>query len=73
MTWPSHEIDFAFADERHHFVDAIGGGAELVAPVQQRQMLGERRKVERPVERAVAAADDQDRACRERLSIFRTA
>ncbi len=47
-----HEVDLPLADQRHHLVDAVGRGAELVAPVQQRQMARERREVERPVERA---------------------
>ena len=37
-----HEVDLAFADQRHHLVDAVGRGAEIVAPVQQRQVAGDR-------------------------------
>src|SRR5262249_5934954 len=33
-----HEIDLPLSDQTHHPVDAVGGGAELIAPVQQREM-----------------------------------
>src|ERR1700733_4378250 len=57
---PDQQIDLPFGHERHHLVDAVGSGAELVAPVHEREMTGERREIERPVERAVATADDQN-------------
>jgi hypothetical protein len=64
---PKHEIDFAFADERHHFVDAVRGGAEFAAAVQQCQMACDRREVEGPIEGAVAAAHDQNPLAAKRL------
>src|SRR5207342_3980403 len=36
-----------------------GRAAEVVAPVHQSEALGDRLQIERPVERRVAAADDQ--------------
>src|SRR5262249_14878984 len=48
-TWPSTKS----IDQAHHPVDAVGGGAELIAPVQQREVARERRQVERPVERGI--------------------
>src|SRR5262249_46991259 len=64
-----YEIDFALAGQRHHLVDAVGRGAELAPPVQQREMTRQRREVERPVERAVAAADDENAPAAERLHL----
>ena len=69
VTWPSTKSILPSLDQRHHLVDAVGRGAELVAPVQQREVRGERREIERPVERAVAAADDQDLLAAERLHL----
>ena len=66
---PEDEIDFALADQRHHFVDAVGCGAEFAAPMQEREMARDRGKVERPVERAVAAADDENALAAERLDL----
>ena len=54
------EIHRAVGDELAHLVDAVGRGAEIVAAMHQRQALGQRLQIERPVERRVAAADDQD-------------
>src|SRR5262245_55363619 len=54
-----HEVDLPLAYERHHLVDAVGRSAELVATMQQREVTRDRREVERPVERAVAATDDE--------------
>jgi hypothetical protein len=54
------QIHFTGADQRAHLLDAVGSGAEIVAPVQQRHALGNRMQIERPVERGIAAADDQD-------------
>src|SRR5260370_40097914 len=54
-----HKIDFALADQLHHFVDAVGCGAKFAATVQQSEVAGARCKIERPIERAIAAADDQ--------------
>ena len=48
------------ADQRAHLLDAVGRRAEIVAPVQQRHALCDRMQVERPVERGIAAADDQN-------------
>ena len=64
-----NEIDFAFADQRHHFVDAVRRGAEFAAPVQQCEMTCDRSEVERPVERAVAAADDENTLVAQRLHL----
>jgi len=46
-------------DQSAHLVDAVGRAAEVVAPVHERQALGKRLEIERPVERTVATADDQ--------------
>ena len=54
------QIHLSGSHQRAHLLDAVGRGAEIVAPVQQRHALGDRMKVERPVERGIAAADDQD-------------
>ena len=64
-----HEVDLSLADELHHLVDAVGRGAEFGAAMQQRQMARERREVERPVERRVAAAGDQQPLAAERLHL----
>src|SRR5665213_3715381 len=53
------EVHGAFGDQRTHLIHAVGRAAEIVAPVHQSEPLGNRRQIERPVERAVAAADDQ--------------
>src|SRR6185369_14659523 len=52
--------------ERHHaaaggveLVDAVFMSAELVAPMDERQLRGERLQVQRPVDRRVAAAQQQ--------------
>ena len=62
-----HKIDFSLADQLHHFIDAVGRGAKFAAPVQQRKVAGDRREIERPIERAIAAADDQHAFTAERL------
>ena len=54
------EVDLALLHQLAHLVDAVLGGAEAVAVMNQSQRLGERGEVERPVERAVATAGDQD-------------
>ena len=54
------QIHFSASHQRAHLLDAVGRGAEIVAPVQQRHALGDRMQIERPVERGIAAADDQD-------------
>ena len=59
VTWPMSSLIFPVGDERAHLLDRVGRAAELVAPVQQRQAFGDRLEVERPVERRVAAADDE--------------
>src|SRR6478672_8027759 len=66
-----HALDDAVAPERGdlglgedpdrrraHLLDRAGVGAERVAPVHQGHRPGDRLEVERPVEGAVAAADD---------------
>ena len=64
-----HEIDLTLADQRHHLVDAVGRGAELAAPVQQREVARDRRQIERPIERGIAAAHDQDALVAERFHL----
>jgi hypothetical protein len=54
------EFDFAGLLQLAHLVDAVLRGAEAVAVMHQRQLLRDRREIDRPVERAVAAAGDQD-------------
>ena len=54
------QIHLSAGHQRAHLLDAVGRGAEIVAPVQQRHALGDRMQIERPVEREIAAADDQD-------------
>src|SRR5487761_1102103 len=66
---PKHEIDFALADQRHHLVDAVRRGAEFAAPMQQREVFRQRRQIERPIERAVAAADNKNALVAQRLHL----
>ncbi len=64
-----HEIDFAVADECHRLVDAIGRGAELAAPVHEREVTRNRREVQRPIERGIAAARDHDALVAQRFHL----
>ena len=63
------QIHLAGGDQRAHLLDAVGRGAKIVAPVQQRDALGDRMQIERPVERGIAAADDQHVLVAERLHL----
>jgi uncharacterized caspase-like protein len=53
------QIQFSGRHQRAHLFDAVRGGAEIVTPVQQRHALGQRMQIERPVQRGIATADDQ--------------
>jgi len=64
-----HEIDLSLADQRHHLVDAVGCGAKLAAAMQKREMSCDRRKVERPVQRGVTTANDQEALVAKRLEL----
>src|SRR5262249_11917382 len=64
-----HEVDLALANEGHHLVDAVGRRAELIAAMEEREVAGDRGEVERPVERAVAAADDEQALAAERFHL----
>src|SRR6202011_4989718 len=55
-----NKIDLALAYERHHFVDAVGRCPKLAAPMQEREVLCEWREGDGPVQRRVAAANDQE-------------
>ena len=81
-SWPSvpfershlseHEIDFPLAHQRHHLVDAVGGGAEFAAPVQKSEMeaIGARLSVQSSAESPPPAISKRlPRNC----SIWRTA
>src|SRR6185369_1381156 len=57
------------ANQRHHLVDAVGRRAELVTTMQKREMACDRREIERPVERTVAAADDEQALVAELLHL----
>ena len=63
------EIHVAGRDQRAHLVHAVGRAAEVVAPVHQRETLRNRLQIERPVERRVAAADDQQALVAELLHL----
>ena len=54
------EVELLRLLQREHLVDAVGRGAELRPPVDQRHALGDRLQVQRPVERGIAAADDDE-------------
>jgi hypothetical protein len=56
----NHQAHEACLDQFAHLFDRVRGGAEIVAPMQQGQTLGHRLQAERPVERAIAATDDED-------------
>ena len=47
----NHEIHLVAFDQRAHLADAVGRGAELVAPVHQRHAIRHRMQMERPVQR----------------------
>src|SRR5262249_56627619 len=64
-----HEIDFAVAHEFHHLVDAIGRGAELAAPVHEREVTRGRREIQRPIERGIATTRDHDALVAERFHL----
>ena len=53
------QLDLSGLDQRAHLVDAVGRGAEIVTAVEQRQAFRQRLQIERPVERRVATADDE--------------
>ncbi|MMZ64103.1 hypothetical protein D1872_264020 [compost metagenome] len=53
----------------HQVLDAVLMGAELVAAVNQRDLLGDRLQHERPVHRGIASAADQDPAALEAAEI----
>ncbi len=59
------KIDEAFFAQGLHFIHAIGVGAELVAAVNEGDGFGDGLEVQRPIQRAVAAADDDDVFTRE--------
>ena len=46
-----HEVDLFLSHQRHHLVDAVGRGAELLTAMKERQAAGDGGEVERPVER----------------------
>ena len=52
------EIQFLHLLHGVHLVDAVGSGAEFRPPVDQRDAFGDRLQIECPVERGIAAADD---------------
>ena len=54
------QANLSFGDQRAHLLDRMRRGAEIVAAMDQRQRFGEGLQVERPVEGAVAAADNHD-------------
>jgi hypothetical protein len=58
------EADLALIAQRKHLVDAVGSRAELGTAVHQRHRFRNRLQVERPVECRIAAADNQQVACR---------
>ena len=63
------EADVALLDEGEHLLHRGGRRAELGAPMQQRQRLGDRLQVQGPIERIVAAADDEHVAAPEMLHL----
>ena len=54
------EIELAGSHQLTHLLDRMRRAAEFVAAMHQRHALADRVEVQRPVERGVAAADDQD-------------
>ena len=54
-----HEADLLLGREQTHLLHRMRRTAELVAPVQEREALRYRLQIERPVERGIAAADDE--------------
>ena len=63
------EADVALLDEGEHLLHRSGRRAELGAPMQQGQRLGDRLQVQGPIERRVAAADDEHVAAPEMLHL----
>ena len=57
---PNLEGELLFLVQSEHLVHAVRRGAELGSAVHQCQVLGERLQVECPVERGIAAADDDE-------------
>ena len=53
------ETDLFLLVQREHAVDAVGRGAEFGPAVDQGQPARQRLEVQRPVERGIAAANDQ--------------
>ena len=68
-TWPSTKSILPSPTSAIILLTLSGAARKLAAPVQQRQVAGERREVERPVERGIAAADDEDALVAERLHL----
>ena len=63
------EIDLALADQRHHLLTLSARREIRCAGEPARQVAGDRRQVQCPVERAVAAADDQNALVAERIHL----
>ena len=63
------EIDLAVGRQLAHLVDAVLRGAEAVAVMDEGELGRDRREIDRPVERAVAAAGDQDVLAAERVHL----
>ena len=58
--WPMPQIHPPGGDMFAHRFDRMRRGAEFIAPMNQRQMFCDGLKIESPVERRIAAADDHD-------------
>lgn len=56
----NHEIHFIFTDQRAHLVHRIRRRAEIIAPMQKRHRFCNRLQVDRPVERGISAAGDDE-------------
>ena len=63
------EIHLAAVDQRPHGVNGMRRGAEGVAAMDQRDPARDRMKVRTPVERRIAAADDNDPTAAEMLHL----
>ena len=57
-----------FLDELSHLLNRMRRGTKFVAAMNERQALGDWRQIERPVESAVAAANDDDIAATHRFN-----
>jgi len=66
---PDFEIHFPVTNQSAHLLNTMRRGTEIIAAMHQRHAFRHRNEIERPVERRIPAANNQNRAIAKGLNL----